>query len=340
MNRSILYGLLAPLSVGAVAALPIACGSGGGAPLRGVGDPCIPTVEYNTESAGFRVAQESIETGASECLTGICLVNHFQGRVSCPAGQAPPKQCLGPNDTSSCPAGKSCVLSETYAPACTPCDPGDPTCVDPCLATGFSNPCDATARYCGCTTSQTIGGVAFACEPSQTCPTANCPLVLNSYVCHEPGACQVPGETLANNKGKDCCFPGTDSPVAVPVCGQCGSNSKRDADQAVYCTCRCCAPCCPPCASGGGLCLPAGDDPTNPSCSTDASICGPACDPNFDYCTCPSGYACVGVRTNLGLGDAAGAYCIKEGTAFVATEAATCGAGAAGGYVADLSCAP
>jgi hypothetical protein len=274
-------------------------------------------------------------------VTGICLVNHFQGRVTCPAGQAAPKQCRGPNDVSTC-QGKPCVLSETFAPTCTPCDPADSTCVDTCLAAGFPQPCDATALYCGCTTSMEIGGVAFACEPSATCTTGKCPLVLNSYVCHAPGDCQTSGDTVANGKGKDCCFPGTDSPVAVPVCGQCAATSKRDADQAVYCTCRCCAPCCPPCPSGGGLCLPAGDDPTNPSCSTDASTCGPACDPNFDYCACPSGYACVDIRANVGLGNPAlaGAYCIKSGTAYLPTDQATCGAGAAGGFVGDISCSP
>jgi hypothetical protein len=342
MNRSILYGLLAPLSVGAVAALPIACG-GGGAQSTGVGDPCIPALELNTDFAGFNVAEEDIETGSSQCPTGICLVNNFQGRVSCPAGQAPPKQCHGTSDTSSCATGQSCVLSETQAPACTPCAPGDATCVDSCLAAGFPNPCDPTSLYCACTTSEVIGGVTFVCEPPAHCSTASCPMVLNSYVCHTPGDCQAASDTVMTAEGKDCCFPGSDSPVAVSVCGQCDAASKRNADEAVYCSCRCCAPCCPPCPTGSdSLCLPQGDDPTNPSCSTDTSTCGSACDPNFDYCTCPSGFSCVDIRPFVGLGNAgaAGAYCVKSGTAFQATEASMCGAGAAGGYVGDTTCSP
>ena len=42
-------------------------------------------------------------------------------------------------------------------------------------------------------------------------------------------------------------------------------------------------------------------------------------------CTCPSGFSCSEIRTNVGLGynELAGAYCIKTGTAF--TGANTCG---------------
>jgi hypothetical protein len=344
MTRSILCGLLALLSVGAMGILPLACQSGG------VGDPCTPEDEYNTEFPGFKVTEENIESRSFQCQTRICLVNHFQGRVSCPAGQPPPKGCNGPNDTTSCSGSEKCVLSETYAPACTPCTAGDPTCLDTCQAAGFKEACNGTFGYCGCTTadnhaSSSNASVTFQCESATGCTTAGCPNVLNSYVCHKPAGtesfCQTAGDTVATGKGKDCCVPGTDNPLSVSVCGQCDATSDRNAEQAVYCTCRCCAPCCPPCSDPSkGLCLPMGDDPTNPSCSTDTSICGPACDSNFNYCSCPGGYACVGIRTNVGLGDAelAGAYCIKSGTAYVSTATGTCGAAALGGYVGDTSC--
>ena len=83
----------------------------------------------------------------------------------------------------------------------------------------------------------------------------------------------------------------------------------------MYCSCRCCAPCCAPNTQPSA---------TNP-CSTDTSTCGPACDPNFNYCSCPSGFTCTDIRTNVGLGDQelAGAYCIKTGSAY--STDATCG---------------
>ncbi len=341
MTRSILCSLLAVVSVGALGLVPLACDSGG------VGDPCTPEDEYQTQFPGFKVTEENIETRSFQCQTRICLVNHFQGRVSCPAGQAPPQQCTGTSDTR-CPDGESCVLAETYAPACTPCDPSDPTCVDTCQAGGFANPCDATSHYCGCTTGQTISDVNFYCEPTTVCSGTNCPQVLNSYTCHQPATpttsdCQTTADTVATGKGKECCVPGTDTPVSVSVCGQCDATSKRNADQAVYCSCRCCVPCCQACSDGSGnLCAPVGEDPASPSCSTDKSICGPACNLNVNYCDCPSGYSCVGVRSNVGGGGGTdvGAYCIKTGTAYLSTSAGMCGAGALGGYVGDPSCAP
>jgi hypothetical protein len=337
MTRSILCGLMAVLSVGAVGAIPLACQSGG------IGDPCTPEDEYSVTFSGFKVAEENIESRSFQCQTRLCLVNHFQGRVSCPAGQGTPKGCNGTNDTTTCGSDGACVLSQTYAPSCTPCDPNDPTCVDTCLGLGLQEPCDPTFNYCGCKTSQSISGVSFACEPATAAVSSSAPQVLNAYVCHKAGNCQTLSDTVATGKGKDCCIPGTDSPVAVAVCGQCNDTSKRDAQQAVYCTSRCCAPCCPACNdNSGNLCEPSTDDPSNPSCSTDTSTCGPACDPNFNYVSCPSGYSCTTIRTNVGLGDAqlAGAYCIKSGTAFLSTSAAMCGAGAQGGFVADMSCSP
>jgi hypothetical protein len=192
MTRSILSGMLGLISVLAVGALPTACQSGG------VGDPCVPEDEYNTDFAGFKVTEENIESRSFQCQTRICLVNHFQGRVSCPYGQ-----------------GKT---------------PGDPKML----------------------------------------------------------GCQSATSTDAD-KDKPCCVPGTDTGIDSEVCGQCGTTSKRDAAQAVYCSCRC-----------------------------DVADGQPA-DPNFNFCECPTGYTCSQIRPFVGLGDAnlSGKYCIKEGTEFV-----------------------
>jgi hypothetical protein len=69
--------------------------------------------------------------------------------------------------------------------------------------------------------------------------------------------------------------------------------SQRDADHAVYCSCRC------------GLAE--GEDPDAPE------------NANFNFCECPKGYVCEEIRKNVGLGDKqiSGKYCIKEGTAYV-----------------------
>jgi len=58
-----------------------ACQSGG------VGDPCIPEDEYRPEFPGFASNGVHVESRSMQCETRVCLVNNFQGRVSCPYGQ-------------------------------------------------------------------------------------------------------------------------------------------------------------------------------------------------------------------------------------------------------------
>lgn len=53
----------------------------------GVGDPCVPEDEYFTTFSGYSVSEVNIESRSFQCETRVCLVNHFQGRVSCPYGQ-------------------------------------------------------------------------------------------------------------------------------------------------------------------------------------------------------------------------------------------------------------
>lgn len=54
----------------------------------GVGDPCIPDAEYSTTFSPFSIKEVYFEVQSMTCETRVCLVNHFQGRVSCPLGQS------------------------------------------------------------------------------------------------------------------------------------------------------------------------------------------------------------------------------------------------------------
>jgi hypothetical protein len=58
-----------------------------GCKQTGVGDPCVPEQEYNTDFPGFDAQEVNVESKSFQCQTRLCLVNHFQGRVSCPYGQ-------------------------------------------------------------------------------------------------------------------------------------------------------------------------------------------------------------------------------------------------------------
>lgn len=83
--------------------------------------------------------------------------------------------------------------------------------------------------------------------------------------------------------------------MTVPVCGGCDATSRRNADQAVYCSCRC------------------------------APAEGAPAEPDAKFCACPAGFACTEIRKYFGVGDPslAGSYCIKENTAY--TGASLCG---------------
>jgi hypothetical protein len=52
-----------------------------------LGAPCISDDERRPNFAGHSASEVSIDDHAASCSTGMCIQNHFQGRVSCPFGQ-------------------------------------------------------------------------------------------------------------------------------------------------------------------------------------------------------------------------------------------------------------
>ena len=53
-----------------------------------IGQRCFSEGEYEPNFRGYSVSVVNVEDHSSACDTGICLQNHFQGRASCPYGQA------------------------------------------------------------------------------------------------------------------------------------------------------------------------------------------------------------------------------------------------------------
>jgi hypothetical protein len=82
MTRSI-FAAIAVIA----AALAVAVGYGAGCKQTGVGDPCVPEQEYKHWFLDFSQDEVDVESKSFQCQTRLCLVNHFQGRVSCPYGQ-------------------------------------------------------------------------------------------------------------------------------------------------------------------------------------------------------------------------------------------------------------
>src|SRR4051794_10342209 len=79
MIRSVFVALAAFVAITAVSAQ--------GCKASGVGDPCIPEKEFDPTFNGFDPGEVNVESKSFQCLTRLCLVNHFQGRATCPYGQ-------------------------------------------------------------------------------------------------------------------------------------------------------------------------------------------------------------------------------------------------------------
>jgi hypothetical protein len=138
MSRSTFIGvleLLWPLALGCQA--------------EGVGDPCVPEEEYAPDFPGFGVEEIGVETQSLQCMTRLCLVNHFQGRVSCPRGQTQADLALEGSDRARCRApGSSDARTAVRVPvAAWDLDrPPDRAVYCSCRCDGP----DPKAHYCEC----------------------------------------------------------------------------------------------------------------------------------------------------------------------------------------------
>lgn len=59
-------------------------GCGGEAEI--VGQECVTESEYSAQIGGYSTDEIAVEMGSPSCDGDVCLVNNFQGRVTCPYG--------------------------------------------------------------------------------------------------------------------------------------------------------------------------------------------------------------------------------------------------------------
>jgi len=124
----------------------------------GVGDPCTPEDEYQQTFSGFQQTEVNVESRSFQCWTRVCLVNKFQGRVSCPYGTngTPPDPSATPTVTHNRP----CEVPGFGGYVTVPVEP-QRTARSPELAVYCSCRCagqDPSARYCECPSG-------FSCAP-------------------------------------------------------------------------------------------------------------------------------------------------------------------------------
>jgi hypothetical protein len=137
-SRAALTGCILALAAG------VGCESGG------VGDPCTPEDEFFDNFSGFSVGEVNVESRSFQCETRVCLVNKFQGRVSCPYGTngTPPDPTAVPTVLHNLPCevpqfgGYVTVPVEAQLTARSP----DVSVYCSCRCGGA----DPNARYCEC----------------------------------------------------------------------------------------------------------------------------------------------------------------------------------------------
>jgi hypothetical protein len=122
-------------------------GMAAGCQTSGVGDPCTPEDEYEEGFSGFSVDEVNVESRSFQCETRLCLVNHFQGRVSCPYGNN--KSSININKGQNPPEchipGSTDVITAPVDPQIQPRQANDSVYCS-CRCAGP----DQNARYCDC----------------------------------------------------------------------------------------------------------------------------------------------------------------------------------------------
>jgi hypothetical protein len=84
--------------------LPVATG----ATNLPLGASCVTGDEWQPDFSAYSFQEVNTESGGPQCASSICLVHHFEGRATCPYGQAAPSD---PNQLDAPP----CLLPDGRA---------------------------------------------------------------------------------------------------------------------------------------------------------------------------------------------------------------------------------
>jgi len=107
-----------------------------------VGTPCFPGAERTHDFNGFALSEVGFEFGSPECASNTCLINHVQGRASCPYGQTAEEAANAPE----------CFRPEPDGQVTVPVDPqllerrSDENAICSCRCGGA----DPSKSYCEC----------------------------------------------------------------------------------------------------------------------------------------------------------------------------------------------
>jgi len=210
MTRSILAGLAAAATLVAV--------MGTGCQSTGIGDPCTPEQEYSPTFVGFSSQEVSTEGESFQCQTRLCLVNHFQGRVSCPYGQDASGNAVAPATNPCATPGIGATVTGPLNAMGKPVDPKAGFAVK---AQCLDRTADKTV-YCSCRCADLNGtqngGTFCNCPSGFTCTqlvsslSASVDQGLTGAYCIKDGTAY--SDSATSNSGLAC---------AGGTCGQSGN---------------------------------------------------------------------------------------------------------------------
>ncbi len=127
-----------------------ACFPGGVSPdaAAPIGALCLPVPEKDPTFAGYDFHDLGVESQPATCASGTCLINHFEGRVSCPSGQSAGGQ--GPDGSPGCKTPGTCApVTAAVAPQCAVRAAQD-TVYCSCRCANLDGRTDDGATYCTC----------------------------------------------------------------------------------------------------------------------------------------------------------------------------------------------
>lgn len=206
-------------------------GEGGASTV--IGAACIPPQELSTTFLGFDYHEVTVDERNIACGSGVCLVNHYQGRVTCPYGQnqaadgpygttGGSASCGGASASSICctpgadqavvasqDVGSSAPMHSQVLPGCSD-RPSAKAVTCSCRCANAAGKTDDGAQYCSCP-----GG--FACTqvvPELTAgdPLAGAYCIPNGSAYDAPTSCQ---SARCDPAKSDCPPPATGTKAAA-----------------------------------------------------------------------------------------------------------------------------
>jgi hypothetical protein len=136
-----------------------------------IGTPCTPDQEVDPSYAGASYDELGVMPGATSCNGGVCVVDHFQGRTTCPYGQEADGGPV-PGASSACALpGTTTPVEAAVAPWCSNRPPSD-TVTCSCRCEDVNGGTDDSGAFCTCpagfTCTQLVSSLGAGLDTSLT----------------------------------------------------------------------------------------------------------------------------------------------------------------------------